>query len=101
MELQAFKDSLLEDAPPAGLGGELQALWHEAKGDWHKAHKLAQAESGATAEWVHAYLHRVEGDMGNAGYWYRRCGKPFCETSLEAEWEEIAAALLAAAGKTK
>ena len=89
-----FKASLEGSAPPEGLGRALQALWHEAKGDWDKAHKLAQAEKGETGAWVHAYLHRVEGDLSNAGYWYRRADKPASCAALAQEWDDIVSALL-------
>jgi hypothetical protein len=95
MTLQAFRDSLRADAPPAGLSPALQALWHEAKGDWHAAHALAQARDDAEGAWVHAYLHRVEGDLANAGYWYRRAGQPVSDQPLPDEWSALAAALLA------
>jgi hypothetical protein len=98
MDVEAFRASLAEDGPPAGLGRALEALWHEARGDWDKAHELAQGEEGPAGAWVHAYLHRVEGDQGNAGYWYRRAGKPACQAPLAEEWAEIAAALLAGRG---
>jgi hypothetical protein len=81
--------------PPAGLSAPLAALWWAAKGDWEKAHKLAQDEEGADAAWIHAYLHRVEGDLANARYWYGAAGRPPATGSLDAEWMEIAAALLA------
>ena len=93
MELADFRDSLLKSTPPDGLGSLLRALWHDAKGDWSRAHEIVQDEEGRDAAWVHAYLHRKEGDLANAGYWYRRAGKSACETSLEDEWEAIAAAL--------
>ena len=94
MDLAAFKTSLVDDAPPAGLGRALQALWRQAKGDWHAAHRLAQAQDDQAGAWVHAFLHRVEGDAGNAGYWYRRAGKPHASAPLGEEWDEIASALL-------
>jgi hypothetical protein len=94
MTLASFRDSLRADAPPADLGAPLQALWYEAKGDWSAAHRLAQAEDDADGAWVHAYLHRVEGDLANAGYWYRRAGQPVCTQALSEEWTAIAAALL-------
>ena len=72
----------------------MQALWRAAKDDWDGAHALVQDETSAEAAWVHAYLHRVEGDLGNAGYWYRRAGKPVAKSALDKEWAEIAAALL-------
>lgn len=94
MDLDAFKASLAGDAPPAGANRALQALWHQAKGDWAKAHRLAQKQKDQTGAWVHAYLHRVEGDQSNAGYWYRRAGKPQASAPLKEEWEAIVAALL-------
>lgn len=94
MNLSAFKASLARDRPPQGLSEALEALWWDAKGDWDKAHTLAQ-EAGDAGAWVHAYLHRKEGDLGNARYWYRQAGrKPVTKAPLEAEWEEIAQALL-------
>jgi hypothetical protein len=94
MDLPSFKQSLDRDAPPEGLGQALAALWHAAKGDWDKAHHLAQAQDDAQGAWVHAYLHRVEGDLSNAGYWYRRAGKPQSTAPLKQEWGEIAGTLL-------
>ena len=95
MTLQTFRASLSADAPPAGLSPTLQALWQEAKGDWHAAHALAQAQDDAEGAWVHAYLHRVEGDLANAGYWYRRAGRPAPNEPLQEEWAAVVAALLA------
>ncbi|MFB6259798.1 MAG: hypothetical protein ABEJ96_08630 [Thiohalorhabdaceae bacterium] len=94
MDLEAFKATLSGDGPQAEWSRPLQALWWAAKGEWDRAHRLAQAEPGADGAWVHAYLHRVEGDLGNASYWYRRAGQPVSQASLEAEWEAIAAQLL-------
>ncbi|MFO1058681.1 MAG: hypothetical protein U1E53_17140 [Dongiaceae bacterium] len=95
MDLAAFRRSLSEPAPPPGLGLALQALWWEGKGDWDAAHECAQAQEDEVGAWVHAYLHRKEGDPSNAGYWYRRAGRPRSALSLPEEWAEIAAALLA------
>ena len=78
-----------EDIPPM-----LQSLLLDAAGDWDSAHRLAQNEPGQDGSWVHAYLHRKEGDLGNAGYWYRNAGKKMPDLSLEEEWEYIALALL-------
>jgi hypothetical protein len=94
MDRKTFQDSLAAAAPPAGLSHALQALWHAAKGDWNAAHEQAQAQEDAAGAWVHAYLHRWEGDQSNAAYWYRRAGKPVAGESLEAEWEAIVQALL-------
>lgn len=81
---------------PKALSAPLRALWHDAHGDWQKAHEAAQAdERDPASAWVHAYLHRKEGDAFNAGYWYRRAGKPVFVGGLEDEWREIVEALSA------
>ena len=84
-----------DPAPPQHLGSILQALWWDRRGDWDRAHALVAEHDSADAAWVHAYLHRREGDDANARYWYRRAGKPAAVRALDAEWAEIAAALLA------
>jgi hypothetical protein len=84
----------LEKPTPPKVSPALVALWHDAKGNWHEAHEVAQEIDDATGAWVHAYLHRKEGDLGNAGYWYRRAGKPIANGSVEDEWREIVAAFL-------
>ena len=89
MTLAEFQLSQKQSTPPTGLSDALQALWYDTKGDWEKAHELAQKDGGAAGNWVHAYLHRKEGDQGNAAYWYRRAGKPVCRAPLEAEWRQI------------
>ena len=89
-----FKTSLAAAAPASGLKPPLAALWWAAKGDWQAAHRIVQDEDTADAAWVHAYLHRVEGDLSNAGYWYRQAGQPAAKDSLQVEWERIASALL-------
>ena len=94
IDLKKFNASLDGDAPPGGTGQALQALWYQAKGDWEHAHRLAQANDDRNSAWVHAYLHRVEGDNTNAGYWYRRAGKSLSSTPLKKEWEEIVVAIL-------
>lgn len=94
MKIETLRESLANDAPPAGLSLALQALWYDAKGDWARAHACAQDQDDAAGAWVHAYLHRVEGDIGNAGYWYRRAGRPAQSGPLPDEWESIARALL-------
>lgn len=98
MNLAIFKASLAEETPPAGLSLPLQALWHEAKGDWAGAHRLAQQAETMEGSWVHAYLHRVEGDLGNARYWYTRAGRPPATQPLQEEWEAIAQTLLEGSG---
>jgi hypothetical protein len=92
--LDEFTASLAGAAPPPGLSLALQGLWHDAKGDWHAAHDCAQQQDAADGAWVHAYLHRKEGDLGNAGYWYRQAGKPVSQAPLEIEWETIVMSLL-------
>ncbi|HYB11183.1 MAG TPA: hypothetical protein VEJ16_16090 [Alphaproteobacteria bacterium] len=94
MDFASFKRSLSAETPAAELRGALQALWWDAKGDWDKAHKCAQADKSKSGDWVHAYLHRKEGDASNAGYWYGRVGKELSKLSLEEEWREISEALL-------
>jgi len=94
MNLKQFLDSVSLDSPPPGLGHALTGLWWEAKGDWARAHESAQKDEGPPGAWVHAYLHRKEGDASNAAYWYDQAGKVPASGSLESEWNEIASALL-------
>ena len=89
-----FKASLSGAAPAPDLATPLAALWWAAKGNWDQAHSIAQDEATPDGAWVHAYLHRVEGDLGNAGYWYRQAGQPVAKDSVDAEWERMASALL-------
>jgi hypothetical protein len=93
--LDFFKGSLADQKPPRGISTPLRALWWAAKGDWNRAHEIAQSDDGADAAWVHAYLHRVEGDLANAHYWYARAGSQLPTTSTEAEWDAIVETLLA------
>jgi hypothetical protein len=95
LTVEGFRQSLTNSQPPANVSNVLQALWHEAKGDWSRAHDILQHEDSANGAWVHAYLHRVEGDLGNAAYWYRRADKPVSQASLADEWNELVGALLA------
>jgi hypothetical protein len=90
MTLTEFKAN--KNVPSLSL--ELQSLWHDAKGDWEKAHTLVQDSNTKDAAWVHAYLHRKEGDSSNALYWYRRAGKSEFKGELQQEWEEIVTTLL-------
>lgn len=94
MTLFAFRQSVTQARPPAELSAELRALWHDARGDWHAAHEAVQDLTTPAAAWVHAYLHRKEGDKGNARYWYQRAGQPVYSGSLDDEWAHIAGALL-------
>ena len=96
MTLSEFKRSTAGTDAPSGLSRALLALWHDANGDWDAAHLVAQDIADATGAWIHAYLHRKEGDLNNADYWYRRAGQAASRDSLEAEWDRIATALLAA-----
>jgi hypothetical protein len=89
-----FRQSLTATEPPAGLTDALAGLWWDAKGDWMRAHESAQQDEGRDGSWVHAYLHRKEGDHSNAAYWYNRAGKPVCRKPLEKEWINIVTALL-------
>ena len=94
MTLSEFTATVASGTEPTSLAPTLRALWHAARGDWDAAHGIAQEIESADGSWIHAYLHRVEGDPGNAAYWYRRAGRPVCRTPLDDEWQVIAAALL-------
>lgn len=94
MNLEKFQASLKDGEPPAELAPLLQALWWDGRGNWSKAHEIAQDVNGPEGARVHAYLHRKEGDAGNAGYWYRQAGRPHSRLALDDEWAEIATALL-------
>jgi hypothetical protein len=91
----AFTFTLANPTPPPKLAPPLAALWWAKKGDWDKAHRIVMDAVGQDAAWVHAYLHRVEGDLGNAGYWYRQAHKPAASGDLDAEWTAMTEALLA------
>ena len=95
MTLDEFRGSSTAAEPPAGLSLALAGLWWDAKDDWKRAHESAQEDAAREGAWVHAYLHRKEGDQDNAAYWYGRAGKPVCREPLEAEWISIVKALLA------
>jgi len=94
MNLQQLRESLQNEQPPRELSAALAGLWWDAKGDWNRAHESAQQDEGPAGAWVHAYLHRKEGDSSNAGYWYGRAGKSPSGTPFDDEWTEIATALL-------
>jgi hypothetical protein len=89
-----FKRSLARARPPIGVSPALAGLWWAGKDDWDKAHELVMNEQGADCAWVHGYLHRLEGDLDNARYWYRQARRKPAEGDLTAEWASIAAALL-------
>jgi hypothetical protein len=94
MTFDDFKVTLSGTTPPSTLSPVLQALWYDGKGDWEKAHGIAQEANSVQHSWIHAYLHRKEGDNWNANYWYTRAGKQMPEQSLEEEWEAIVKAFL-------
>jgi hypothetical protein len=94
MTMDDFRQSLTATEPPAELSLALAGLWWDGKGDWKRAHESSQQDEGPEGSWVHAYLHRKEGDQGNAVYWYRRAGKPVCREPLDAEWLGITRDLL-------
>jgi hypothetical protein len=96
MDAETFRSSVSQPSPPDGVSLPLQALWWDAKGDWHKAHECAQADEGATGAIVHAYLHRKEPDLSNARYWYNRAGRPPATGTLDEEWAALAQELLSA-----
>jgi hypothetical protein len=95
MEWEEFQESLKGGTPPASLPLTLAALWWDAKGNWTKAHECAQQEETADHAWVHAYLHRKEGDVPNARYWYHQANRPVANGELTDEWTRIARTLLA------
>jgi hypothetical protein len=97
MTLAEFKRSLARPKPPDGLAPALLALWWAGRDDWDAAHKIVMDEAGVDCAWVHAYLHRVEGDVANARYWYAQAGRPAAADALQAEWDAIAGALIATA----
>ncbi len=94
MDLREFRQSLAAPAPPAGLSKLVQALWHDARGDWKRAHEIVQSVKGRASARVHAYLHRKEGDLDNANYWHDRAGTRMPKVPLENEWEALVTELL-------
>ena len=95
MTFEEFKQSVQKQKePPSGISPVLQALWHAGKKNWERAHEIVQEVESADGSWVHAYLHREEGDQSNADYWYRRSGRTRPQVTLEQEWESIVRALL-------
>ena len=94
MTLEQFRATLAQHTPPHDLSPALQAMWEDAKGNWNAAHTIAQGIEDTTGSWIHAYLHRKEGDLRNAGYWYRRAGQAVAREPLEDEWTRIVSTLL-------
>jgi hypothetical protein len=95
--IESFERSLDGDAPPRSGSSALRAIWHGLRGEWDVAHELAQAQSDADGAWVHAWLHRIEGDLANADYWYRQARRPARRDDTRIEGLEIARALIAGA----
>jgi hypothetical protein len=89
-----FIPTIENSEPPPSLPLFMQSLWWDAKGDWHKAHSLIDSLDDRNSCWVHAYLHREEGDISNANYWYRRAGKQNPGVNLQDEWNAISMELL-------
>jgi len=93
MTFDEFNATVAAPGPP-DVAAPLRALWHDARGDWDRAHAVAQDIDDTTGAWIHAYLHRKEGDLGNAAYWYQRAHQPVATDSLDEEWRRIVTALL-------
>lgn len=89
MTLTEFKQSLKNASPSTDLSVELRSLWYDGKGDWNGAHDIIQDVNSKNAAWIHAYLHRKEGDAGNAAYWYARANKEVAKAGLDEEWNEL------------
>lgn len=94
MDIVTFIASLKNEVPPEDISVYLMALWYDAKGDWDNSHTTIQDVDTQNAEWIHAYLHRKEGDSFNADYWYRRAGKKRTDSTLSEEWNELVLAML-------
>jgi len=94
MDVNEFRESVEQDSPPANLPAPIEALWWDAKGDWARAHGLVDELESKAGMAVHAYLHRKEGSLSNADYWYARAGRSFHRPALEDEWNALASGLL-------
>jgi hypothetical protein len=94
MDYKEFVGSLSSSQPPPGLPETLQALWYDGKGNWERSHEIAQDIHDKNGSWIHAYLHRKEGDLSNARYWYAMAGKKETNKTLQEEWEELSKAFL-------
>ncbi len=95
MTLDEFRKTLAEKSPPRELSPSLRAMWEDANGNWNAAHAIAQDIDTRAGSWIHGYLHRKEGDLANAGYWYRRAEQAPAHETLDEEWARIVSALLA------
>lgn len=94
MDFETFEKSIQPGQHPPHCNQYALALWYERMGNWQEAHAIIQDIDDRNAAWIHAYLHRREGDQGNAGYWYRLAGKSFPAISLDEEWNVIARSVL-------
>ena len=94
MTLDELKATLDHDAPPEGLTDEVRAMWLSSREGWEAGHVIVQEIESPEAAWVHAHLHRIEGDLSNAAYWYRRAETSISQTTLEEEWEQLASEFL-------
>jgi len=94
MNFEQFNNSLNQNNPPENSSDYIRALWYDAKDNWQKAHELIQDIEDKSAAWIHAYLHRKEGDIWNADYWYNRAGKKRPSVSLQEEWKDLVKAML-------
>lgn len=94
MDLENFRNSLSQASPPLQVSDHLKALWYDAKDDWEQSHTIIQDIDDINAAWIHAYLHRKEGDIWNADYWYSKAGKKRPSVPLDQEWENIVEALI-------
>ena len=94
MTFDIFKASLVKEKSPDHINPLLEALWQDSKGNWQEAHNLAQEIATKEGSWVHAYLHRKEGDQSNASYWYRKAQKEIPNASIEEEWETLVKAMI-------
>jgi hypothetical protein len=95
MDFATFEASLAEASPPEDLSDLLRALWHECHGDWDRAHTIVQDIHDADGAWIHAHVHRREGDQSNAAYWYRMAGRPVSQGDMDEAWRDIVSELLA------
>jgi len=87
--LKTFKESIDTNTLPVGISVQLKALWYDARGDWHKAHTLVDQLNDSSSALIHAYLHRKEGDIWNADYWYNRAKSTRPDVTLSEEWEAL------------
>ena len=100
MTVDEFKASFDKASPPNGIDVPLMALWYDAKGQWAKAHDMVQEQLDPDGSWAHAYLHRKEGDIANAQYWYSQAGREVSRSSIDTEWEDIVRSLLSFPART-